>query len=107
MAVNFNMEEFRKSLQEQFDYLLRNESMPIMQDSLNELVRERLHELAERELNAMGEQCEDSFSDAVKALAEVPIHLTNLDIDHRLLVKEVLKKEMKKMLKDFVDENLG
>jgi DNA-directed RNA polymerase sigma subunit (sigma70/sigma32) len=106
MGVDFDKEDFRKCLREQFEYILRNESRQLLQESLNETVRERLEELAERELNVMGEECGEDMGDAVKHLAGVQMHISTLDIDHRFLVKQILKKEMKKMLKGFIDENI-
>lgn len=107
MPVNFDRKEFRKNMQEQFDYILRNESRQLLQESLNELVKSRLEELAEQELNELGAKCPDDLGDSVGQLGNVQMHISTLDIDHRLLVRQVLKKEMKKLLKGFVNENLG
>jgi predicted metal-dependent hydrolase len=107
MAVNFDKEEFVKCLQEQFHYILGNESRTLLQESLNELVRERLEEMAERELNLLGEECTDELGNPLEQLAAVQMHISTLDVDHRLLVRQILKKEMKKLLKDYVSENLG
>ena len=107
MPVNFNMEEFNKCLREQFDYILRNESRDLLQESLNELVRARLEELTEQELNLLGEESDGSLGSSLEQLAAVQMHISTLDINHRLLVRQILKKEMKKMLKDFVDGNLA
>lgn len=106
MPVDFDKDEFSKCLREQFHYILRNESGDLLQESLNEAVRERLEELAEQELNVMGEECGDEFSGAVGELGKVQMHMSTLDIDHRILVRQILKKEMKKLLKGFVDDNL-
>ncbi len=106
MPVDFDREEFRKSLREQFDYLLRNESKQLLQESLNELVKGRLEELAEHELNLLGGESGDEFGNAVEQLARVQMRLSPLDINHRMLVREVLKKEMKKMLRDFVHASI-
>ncbi len=106
MPINFDREEFRKSLQEQFQYVLRHESNELLEDSLNEVVRERLHELAEEELNRLGAGAEDAGS-PLGELSGMQMHLSGLDIDHRLLVRQVLKEEMKKLLKGFVNEHLA
>ena len=106
MAVNFDREEFKKALREQFDYLLRNESKQLLQETLNELVRGRLEKLAEDELNILGGECGDEFENAVEKLASVQMHLSPLDINHRMLVRQVLKKEMKNMLTDFVNASI-
>ena len=106
MPVDFDRDEFRKALREQFDYLLRNESKQLLQESLNELVRGRLEKLAEDELNILGSECDDGLPGAVEKLAGVHMHLSPLDIDHRTLVRHVLKKEMKKMLSEFVNASI-
>ena len=107
MPVDFDMQEFKKCLREQFHYILSNESSQLLEETLNELVRERLEELTETELNLMGSETEKDFPDAVRRLADVRMHISSLDIDHRLLVRQVLKKEIKKLLKGFVDENFA
>jgi hypothetical protein len=106
MPINFDREEFRKCLKEQFEYILHHECNELLEESLNEVVRERLHELAEEELNRLGAGAEDTGS-PLGELAGMQIHLSGLDIDHRLLVRQVLKEEMRKLLKGFVNEHLA
>lgn len=106
MPINFDSGEFSKSLREQAQYILRNESMDVLQESLNEVVRERLEELAQQELNRLGEEFPEDMGSPVEKLSSLKMHLSNLDIDHRALVKQVLKKEMKKLLKGFVDDHV-
>jgi len=107
MPINFDRAEFRKCLREQFDYVLKNESNKILQEALNEVVRQRLEDIAHEELNELGMDTEDDFGNSLEQLDGVQMHISAMDIDHRTLVRELLKKEMKKMIKGFIDENLS
>jgi hypothetical protein len=106
MPIDFDSTDFRKTLREQFCFVLKNESREILEDALNELVRERLEELAQEELNLLGKTVPEIVGDPIEALSRVPIHLSPLDIDHRELVRGVLRSEMKKLLRDFISENV-
>ena len=106
MPIDFDSVEFRKTLREQFYFMLKNESREILEDALNEVVRERLEELAQEELNLLGKSVPEIAGDPIEALSHVPIHLSGLDIDHRELVRGVLRGEMKRLLRDFISENV-
>ena len=106
MPMDFDSADFRKTLREQFYFMLKNESREILEDALNELVKERLEDLAQEELSVLGKTIPEIAGDPIEALSRVPIHLSGLDINHRELVRGVLRKEMKKLLRDFISQNV-
>ncbi|MFH1421887.1 MAG: hypothetical protein ABIH42_04140 [Planctomycetota bacterium] len=106
MPINFDSEEFKKNLKEQFLYILKHESRELLENVLNELVREKLEELANQELNALGKAVSEVTEDSVKALSKVQIHISNLDINHRELVRGAIRIEMKRLLQEYICENV-
>jgi len=99
VQVSFNGEAFRLSLRRQLEYVLRHEAHDILEDVVNELIHERLLELAEEELNHVGEEKNDEGPSLEDNISNIAVAVTPLDINHRYLVKEVLKKHMKELLR--------
>jgi|GEM_PF-1851013 hypothetical protein len=108
MEVQFNREEFRRTLREQLDYIIKHESSILLEDVINELIHQRLVELAEEELNEISN--DDSYASPTSLsenLSKISLEINPMDINHRLLVREVLKRYLRASLESLIRQKLS
>lgn len=107
MEIKFDREEFRRTLKEQLDYVLKHESNELLEDVINELVHQRLLEMTEEDLNTIAE--DDSYispSTLKESLSRISLEVSSIDINHRYLVREMLKKHLCSVLYEVIRKEL-
>ena len=106
MDISFDRNAFRSALKRHLQFVLRHDASALVEEVINELIHERLVELAEEELNGIAENTNDAPLPLEKTADKIAIEISPLDIDHRYLVREVLKRHLKKALRDYIRRGL-
>jgi len=106
MDISFDRNAFREALKRHLQFVLRHDASALVEEVINELVHERLVELAEEELNGIAEETSDAPLSLEETADKIAIEISPADIDHRYLVREVLKKHLKKALRDYIRRGL-
>jgi len=104
--ISFDRNAFRSALKRHLQFVLRHDASALVEEVINELVHERLVELAEEELNGIAENTNDAPLSLEETADKIAIEISPLDIDHRYLVREVLKRHLKKALRDYIRRGL-
>ena len=106
MDISFDRNAFRSALKRHLQFVLRHDASALVEEVINELIHERLVELAEEELNGIAENTNDAPLSLEETADKIAIEISPLDIDHRYLVREVLKRHLKKALRDYIRRGL-
>lgn len=106
MKISFDREFFRDALKRHLDYILRHDASDLLEEVVNELVHERLLELAEEELNGFAESMKESPFSLTESAGKIAVEISPFDVNHRYLVREVLKKHLKEVLRDYIRRGL-
>jgi len=106
MDISFDRNAFRDALKRHLQFVLRHDASALVEEVINELVHERLVELAEEELNGIAKETSDAPLSLEETADKIAIEISPVDIDHRYLVREVLKKHLKKALRDYIRRGL-
>jgi len=107
MKISFDRSSFRNALRRHLEYIMRHSAGELVEEVVNELVHERLLELAEEELNGIAEEREDAPLSLAESADRIMVEISPLDVDHRYLVREVLKKHLKEALRDYIRRGLA